>query len=161
MATVSPSWNGPADPRRSTRVLGSAPRVERVPQPVGGVLWQAAVLAQRPEPEGVVDAEETGEGVIGVSGVEEGEVDGGVPHRVLVALSPDPGQGPALDHSAHVGGHVRSLRSADKARRPDFGADRTTAHALPRNTGFVNAANAPGSGPTAVSCRNSARTYAA
>ncbi|MFD7493557.1 S1 RNA-binding domain-containing protein [Streptomyces sp. NPDC059832] len=43
-----------------------------------------------------------------------------MPYRVLVVLSPDPGQGPALDHSARVGGHVCSLPRADTARRLVF-----------------------------------------
>ncbi|MGN5379115.1 hypothetical protein ACQ4WX_22430 [Streptomyces lasalocidi] len=38
------------------------------------------------------------------------------------------------------------------------GADRHDSPGVPRNTGFVNAASAPGTGPAAVSCRTSART---
>lgn len=60
----------------------------------------------------------------------------------------------SVDMSAVCGRRTRLVASISVPTR-------TTAHALPRNTGFVNAANAPGSGPTAVSCRNSARTYAA
>jgi hypothetical protein len=51
--------------------------------------------------------------------VEEEEVNGGVPYRVLVALSPNSGQGSALDHSAHFGGHVRSLPRGGKTLRLD------------------------------------------
>lgn len=76
---------GPADPCRSVRVLWSAPRVERAPQSVRGVLRQTAVLGQRPEPEGIADAEEAGEGVVGVARIEEEEVNGGVPDRVRIA----------------------------------------------------------------------------